>query len=138
MNCDLKTILYVEDDENIATITKMALSELGGYDVHHYLRGAYALDALCDVNPQLVILDVMMPFMDGPETFKRIREKPEGRNLPIIFMTARAQTHEQAQYMALGAEAVIVKPYDPLVLHEHIATLWQEIQMRQNSKDQTL
>ncbi|MEM8836702.1 MAG: response regulator [Pseudomonadota bacterium] len=127
MNDILQTILYVEDDESIAEITLLSLKEFGNFQVYHFYSGREALEALPLVKPQLVLLDVMMPFMDGIETLKFIRQMPEGENLPVIFMTARAQTHEQQRYLDLGAEAVIVKPFDPLSLSDQLNDMWDEI-----------
>ncbi|MEM8797432.1 MAG: response regulator [Pseudomonadota bacterium] len=127
MNDNLQTILYVEDDESIAEITLLSLKEFGKFHVYHFSSGREALEALPLVKPQLVLLDVMMPFMDGIETLKFIRQMQEGKDLPVIFMTARAQTHEQQRYLDLGAEAVIVKPFDPLNLSDRLNDMWDTI-----------
>tara|TARA_R110000765_G_scaffold50657_1_gene102846 strand:+ start:1845 stop:2096 length:252 start_codon:yes stop_codon:yes gene_type:complete len=75
--------------------------------------------------PQLVLLDVMMPGMDGPEALRRIRQLPQGRDLPAIFMTAKAQVHEQDEYIAMGALGVIVKPFEPVSLSATIRQMWK-------------
>ncbi|WP_417492254.1 response regulator [Maricaulis sp.] len=124
MSDDLKRILYVEDVGSIATVAVMVLEDLGGFEVRHFLSGQEALDALPGFAPQLVLLDVMMPGMDGPETLRRIRELPEGRDLPAIFMTAKAQVHEQDEYIAMGALGVIVKPFEPVSLSQTIRDMW--------------
>ncbi|WP_417493167.1 response regulator [Maricaulis sp.] len=124
MTDELKRILYVEDVASIATVAVMVLEDLGGFEVRHFLSGQAALDALPDFAPQLLLLDVMMPGMDGPETLRRIRELPEGRGLPAIFMTAKAQVHEQDEYIAMGALGVIVKPFEPISLSDTIREMW--------------
>lgn len=121
----LRKIVYVEDVEPIAFVTVMALEDLGGFQVRHYLSGQAALEALREDCPQLVLLDVMMPGMDGPELLRRIRKTPEGRDLPAIFMTAKAQLHEQEEYIAMGALGVIVKPFEPASLSDTIVDMWQ-------------
>ncbi|MGK0265880.1 MAG: two-component system OmpR family response regulator, partial [Maricaulis sp.] len=82
MTTELRKILYVEDVVPIATVAVMALEDLGGFQVLHFLSGQEAIEALPEFAPQLVLLDVMMPGMDGPETLRRIREMPQGRDLP--------------------------------------------------------
>jgi CheY-like chemotaxis protein len=125
MSDELKRILYIEDVQSIAMVAVMVLEDLGGFEVRHLLSGQEALDALPGFAPQLVLLDVMMPGMDGPEALRRIREMPEGRDIPAIFMTAKAQTHEQDDYIAMGALGVIVKPFEPISLSETIREMWK-------------
>ena len=120
----LTRILYVEDDPDIAEVATMALEEFGAYEVHHCSSGALALRRFPEVAPQLVLMDVMMPQMDGPETLRHLRDMPGGGDVPVVFMTARAQIHEQAAYRALGALAVIVKPFDPMTLSLQISEIW--------------
>jgi two-component system OmpR family response regulator len=124
MTTELRKILYVEDVVPIATVAVMALEDLGGFQVLHFLSGQEAIEALPEFAPQLVLLDVMMPGMDGPETLRRIREMPQGRDLPAIFMTAKAQLHQQEEYVAMGALGVIVKPFDAISLSDTIRELW--------------
>lgn len=127
MSQPLKRILYVEDDDDIAEITQMTLAEFGSFDVYHCPSGRSALAELPVYKPQLVLMDVMMPNMDGPETFRQMRQMPEGADVPVVFMTAKAQTHEQAAYMKLGASGVIVKPFDPMTLCEQINAIWEKV-----------
>lgn len=124
MTTALKTILWIEDDDGIAEVVKLTLEELGSFDVMHCASGQEALETLKTFRPQLVLMDVMMPGMDGPETMRRMRQMNEGADLPVVFMTARVQTHEQKQYMALGAVGVIAKPFDPMLLCGHIEKIW--------------
>lgn len=120
----LKKILYVEDDEDIAEIAVMTLEELGGFEVKHCASGMIALDQLSSYAPQLILMDVMMPGMDGPETFERIKETSSA-HVPVIFMTAKAQKHEQEEYINMGAVGVIVKPFDAMTLCSTITQLWE-------------
>lgn len=121
----LNKILYVEDDIDIALVAKLTLEAIGGFDVLHCASGQKALDAFPAYDPQLVLLDVMMPQMNGLQTFANLRLMPQARKIPIIFMTARAQTHEQAGYLKLGALGVIIKPFDPMTLSDYIKVLWE-------------
>lgn len=126
MHTPLKKILYVEDDLDIAAIAKLTLETLGGFDVLHCASGQEALDAVPTYEPQLFLVDVMMPRMNGMETLARLRLIPQSRHTPIIFMTARAQTHEQRVYLELGALGVVVKPFDPMTLSDSIKELWEK------------
>lgn len=122
----LTKLLYIEDDESIAQIVMMTLEDLGGFEVKHCDNGQDALDCVIEYAPQLILMDAMMPGMDGPETFEHLQNIPEASDIPVVFMTARAQLHEQSLYMKMGAIGVIVKPFDPLTLSEQLTTLWGE------------
>jgi two-component system, OmpR family, response regulator len=121
----LNKIILVEDDPDIQEIVLMTLKELGGYAVKICSGGQEALDNIVEFHPDIVLLDVMMPEMDGPTTFKAIRVMPEVKNVPIVFMTARSQTHEVKEYMDLGAIDVIRKPFDPVMLCGQIEQIWE-------------
>jgi two-component system OmpR family response regulator len=123
----LRRILFVEDDPDIQTVAKMALEALGGFTVLACSSGAEALAEVDGFSPDLVLLDVMMPGMDGPTTLAGLRERPAGREVPVVFMTAKVQTQEMVRYRALGAEEVIAKPFDPMALAERVRTIWSGI-----------
>lgn len=122
----LKKILYVEDDEDIAQITVMTLEEFGEFEVQHSISGVDALQELPKFLPQLVLMDMMMPEMDGLETFKRMKEISAIKNIPVIFMTAKMQAKEQQSYLDAGAIGVIAKPFDPEKLCDIINQMWQK------------
>ncbi len=127
MDSELSKILYVEDDMDIAAVCKMTLKKLGGFEVLHCDSGFLALDSFADFSPQLLLLDMMMPEMDGEETLQKIRELPGGEDIPAIFITAKAQTYEQEQYTSLkGVVGVIVKPFNPMELCTIVRNLWQK------------
>ena len=121
----LTKILYVEDDADIAEMTMMTLEHFGGFTVTHCKNGREALSSYPELAPQLILMDVMMPGMDGTETYSRLKANTSAPLAPIIFMTAKAQVHEQAAYINLGAIGVIVKPFDPVTLSDEILELWQ-------------
>ena len=125
----LRTILYVEDEPDIQSIAKMALEALGGWEVHLCDNGEQALERAESIQPDLILLDVMMPCMDGPTTLRALQERG-GRlaSIPVVFMTAKAQAHEVKQYQDLGALDVISKPFDPMKLPEQIRQIWQQAQ----------
>lgn len=124
MSSELKRILYLEDVGPIAEVGTMALEEFGGFEVRHCFSGPEAISALEEFEPQLCLFDVMLPGMDGPQTLEYIRKSAKGRDLPVVFMTAKAQIHEQEAYMKLGALGVIVKPFDPMALGDTVRGYW--------------
>lgn len=122
---ELKRVMLVEDDDDVAEIATIALETFAGFDVLRCARGHEALEAFESFAPQFVLLDVMMPGMDGPETLAHLRELRGGADTPVAFMTAKVQVHEQKAYLELGALAVIPKPFDPVSLGEKIKGLWK-------------
>lgn len=126
MSVVLQRVLYVEDDTDIRTIASMALEVVGGLTLQACASGAEALAAAGAFAPQLLLLDVMMPGMDGPTTLARLREFPAMRDVPVIFMTAKVQASEVEQYKTLGALGVISKPFDPMTLAGQVQALWQQ------------
>lgn len=121
-NAALK-ILYVEDDPDIQTIARIALEDIGKLDVRACESGAEALEAIENFQPDLMLLDVMMPAMDGPTLLTHLRKTANGANAKAVFMTARVQQNEVQQYLALGAIDVIPKPFDPLTLAEQVVRI---------------
>jgi len=127
MTAVLSKILYVEDDTDIQSVGKIALEMVGGFTLRNCSSGKEALDPQSIAfAPDLFLLDVMMPEMDGPTTLAKLREFPELTNTPVIFMTAKVQTSEVAYYNSLGAIGVIAKPFDPMQLATQIRQLWNE------------
>jgi CheY-like chemotaxis protein len=94
--------------------------------VHTADSGERAIDLAYDLRPDLVLMDVMMPGLDGPSTFKRMRESVLLADTPVIFMTAKVLPAEIAQFLQLGAIGVIVKPFDPLSLYTDLVALWNK------------
>ncbi|MBI5936370.1 MAG: response regulator [Betaproteobacteria bacterium] len=122
----MKHILAVEDDPDIQKVLKLALETVGGFHITLASSGQDALAALDRCRPDLILLDVMMPGMDGPTTLGRIRERAEHQATPTIFLTAKAQMHEIQHLLALGAIAVIAKPFDPMRLAEAVRAHWAQ------------
>ena len=125
MSKPLARILYVEDEPDIRAIAQMALEAVGGFTVIACASGSEALASAPGANADLLLLDVMMPGMDGPSTLKALRELPATANIPVIFMTAKVQAAEVAQYRELGAIDVIHKPFDPMELAAQINRIWE-------------
>lgn len=126
MTKELKNITYVEDEPDIREIARIALETLGGFTLDICSSGADAVARAPNFDPDLILLDVMMPGMDGIETFRKLRDEPSLRRTPIVFMTAKAQPEEIEQYMALGAVGIIAKPFDPLTLPDNVRAIWKQ------------
>ena len=121
----LTRVLYVEDEPDIQMVARLALEALGGFTVEICSSGNEALQRAPAFQPQLFLLDVMMPGMDGTTTLGRLRELPQFAATPIIFMTAKVQPNEVAGYKALGAVDVIPKPFDPMALSGQVQAVWE-------------
>lgn len=125
---ELKRILYVEDEPDIQAVTKLALEEIGGFSLEVCSDGNEALARAETFSPDLILLDVMMPGMDGPTTLKALREIASLQQIPAIFMTAKVQPHEVEEYKRIGAIEVIAKPFDPMTLSDNIKSIWKNHQ----------
>lgn len=117
---DKVRLLYVDDEPDIREIVAIALGLEAGLEVRVSASGADALVEAANWRPHLILLDVMMPGMDGPTTLRKLRAQPHGAHVPVVFITARTQTHEVQRLMSLGAAGVIPKPFDPLKLAESV------------------
>ena len=128
MNRDsLQEVLYVDDEPDIREIVQMALGLVPTLSVRTADSGIRALESMRERKPDLVLLDVMMPNMDGPTTLQQMRATPELQSIPVIFMTAKAMPQEVARFRSLGAAAVIPKPFDPMLLGEHVFAVWEQL-----------
>ncbi|WP_319529891.1 response regulator [uncultured Cohaesibacter sp.] len=125
MEPKLRRITYVEDDPDIRAIAELALGSIGGYAVDLCASGHEALEKVPGFSPDLILLDVMMPGMDGTETLERLKGKPDTTDIPVVFLTAKAQKHEVEEYRNNGAIDVIIKPFDPIELPYKISCIWQ-------------
>lgn len=120
----LQRILYVEDEPDIQAVAKLALEMVGGFQVMICGSGEEALEKVDEFAPDLILLDVMMPGMDGPTTLLRLRADAATAAIPVIFLTAKVQPAEVAQFQALGALDVIPKPFDPMNLANRVREIW--------------
>ena len=120
----LERILYVEDEPDIQAVAKVALELLGGFQVQVCGNGQEALAAVRDFAPDLILLDVMMPGMDGPSTLAQLRADPGTATIPVVFLTAKVQPAEVVYYQSLGALDVIAKPFDPMTLAAQVKQIW--------------
>lgn len=121
----LSRILYVEDDADVRKVATFALKMVGKFTVEACASGEEALEKAVAFAPQLLLLDVMMPGMDGPTTLIRLRELPEIAEVPAVFMTAKVQPQEVGRYRELGSLDVISKPFDPMTLAASVRGIWE-------------
>ena len=119
----IRKVLLVDDEDDIRTIGQLSLARVGGWETVLAASGAEALAKAAAEKPDLILLDVMMPGMDGPTTFGQLRAQPATAATPVIFMTAKVQKQEVARYLELGAVGVIAKPFDPMALPGDIRRL---------------
>ena len=124
----LSKILYAEDEPDIQTVALMALETIGGFTVRACNSGQEAIEAAAEFTPDLVILDVMMPGMDGPATLEALRKLPNMADVDVVFMTAKVQSQEVERYLQMGAVEVIAKPFDPMTLASQIEAIWERQQ----------
>lgn len=122
---DLKTVLYVDDEPDIREVVQLSLGLAPQLDVHVCDSGERALQVMPRLKPQLVLLDVMMPGMDGTATLSRMRADRALAQIPVIFMTAKAMPQEITRFRELGAAAVIAKPFDPMQLADQVFRIWE-------------
>jgi CheY-like chemotaxis protein len=120
----LTSLMYVDDDDDIREIVEMSLGLDGSIRIRTSAGGEQALAAMRSEQPDLVVLDVMMPGMDGPTILQRMRADPALEHIPVIFMTARTNPQDTAHFRGLSAIGVIAKPFDPMALGQQVKALW--------------
>lgn len=123
---ELKHILCIDDEADILEVTKMCLEVVGGYNVTTLNSTADIISKVSSVKPDLILLDVMMPEIDGPSLLTQLRSSQEFKNIPVIFMTARIQKKEVDEYLKHGAYGVISKPFEPMQLASQIQEIWNK------------
>jgi CheY-like chemotaxis protein len=122
--------MCIDDEIDILDVAQIALETVGGYTVSTCKSGKEGIEKIVSVKPDLILLDVMMPGLDGPATFRQINQIDELGHVPIIFMTAKVQPKEVTLYTDMGALGVITKPFDPMKLAHEVQGHWQKHQNR--------
>jgi CheY-like chemotaxis protein len=116
-----KRILIVDDEDDIREVAQVSLELVGNYDVVTAANGRDGIERARLDQPDAILLDVMMPDMDGPTTLAQLRNDPVTHAIPVVFLTAKTQTLERAKLAQLGAAGVLTKPFDPLKLASEVA-----------------
>jgi CheY-like chemotaxis protein len=114
-------ILIIDDEDDIREVAALSLETIAGWDVVTANSGTQGLARAIEQQPDAILLDVMMPGMDGPTTFRELRKNPATARIPVVLLTAKVQTNDQKRFADLGVEAVLLKPFDPLTLAAQIA-----------------
>lgn len=123
MTVEIKSVLLVDDEPDIRTIGAMSLRRVGKWEVRTASSGTEAIALATESVPDLILLDVMMPELDGPATLEALRKLPALAAVPVVFMTAKVQAREVERWLAIGAIGVIRKPFDPMTLPNEIRSL---------------
>ena len=119
----ISKVLLVDDEPDIRRIGELSLKRVGGFDVVMASSGGEAVTLAATFRPDVILLDVMMPEMDGPQTLAKLRTNPDLANVPIIFVTAKVQREDVLRLKALGAIGVVSKPFDPMALPNEVRRL---------------
>lgn len=120
---NISKILLVDDDKNIQLIAQIGLEDMPDWQIILASSGQECVNKATSELPDLILLDMMMPGMDGRTTLAKLRENPATASIPVIFMTAKVQKHEVDSYLSLGVAGVITKPFDPITLSQDILAI---------------
>jgi len=123
----LQRILLADDEPDILEVSKIALETVGGFEVEVCSSGAELLQLLPEFRPDLIIMDVLMPDMAGPEVLSRVRQLPDYSGIPVIFLTGVANGIELKALRDSGAADVILKPFDPMTLADRVDGIWDSV-----------
>lgn len=115
-----RRLLMIEDEDDIREVASTALEVIGGFTVATASSGPEGIDAAAATHPDAILLDVMMPGIDGPETLRRLREREETRGIPVVFLTASVQSADIEALRGLDCAGVIAKPFDPVTLADQV------------------
>ena len=118
-----RRILLVDDDQGIREVARTVLEMVGGYDVETAASGPEGLEKARTSPPDAIVLDVMMPGLDGPATFALLQEHPETRDVPVILLTAKTQPADRSRFASIGVAGMLPKPFDPMTLCDQIRAI---------------
>jgi CheY-like chemotaxis protein len=123
-----RRILIIDDDDDIREVAALTLEMVAGWDVVSANSGSNGIERAQEANPDAILLDVMMPGMDGPTTFQELQKIPETAKIPVILLTAKVQGADQKRFAELGVAAILFKPFDPLTLAKQMSDAlgWQQ------------
>lgn len=122
-----KTILLIDDEDDIREVATLTLETMGDFSVTSASGGEAGIECATRERPDAILLDVMMPELDGPSTLARLREIEVTRDIPVIFLTAKVQAVDRRRLADLGAVGIIAKPFDPMTLAEEVSALLAEV-----------
>jgi two-component system, OmpR family, response regulator len=119
-------ILHVDDEPAILAVTAYALKKIGGYTVSSCSDSTLALETARAFKPDIILLDVMMPKMDGMQTLAALRNDPDTREIPVVYLTAKVQPREVQELVQTGVDGVLGKPFDPATLCDNVESIWRK------------
>ncbi len=117
----IRRVLIIDDEDDIREVAALSLESVAGWEVIRASSGIEGLARAAEYQPDAILLDVMMPGMDGPSTFRELRKNEATRRIPVLLLTAKVQSTDQRRFADLGVEAVLFKPFDPMTLSSQIA-----------------
>ena len=116
-----RKILIIDDEDDIREVAALSLESVAGWEVVTANSGAQGLARAVEHQPDAILLDVMMPGMDGPRTFRELSKNPATAKIPVLLLTAKVQSSDQRRFADLGVASVLFKPFDPMTLADQIA-----------------
>lgn len=119
----VKRILIIDDEDDIREVAQLTLEAVGGWEVFTAESGSEGLATAQTEQPEAILLDVMMPEMDGIATFHQLQVNPLTRDIPVILLTAKVQTSDQRRFAELGVTGIVAKPFDPMTLTDQVAKI---------------
>ncbi len=119
----MRKVLIIDDEDDIREVAALSLEAVAGWNVITANCGPEGIRMAAAEKPDAILLDVMMPEMDGPTTFKNLQADPATSDIPVLLLTAKVQGVDQRRFASLGVKAVLFKPFDPLTLSEEMATV---------------
>jgi CheY-like chemotaxis protein len=124
---NITSVLLVDDEDDIRTIGQISIEDVGGWRLFQASSGAEAVEVAAREQPDVILLDVMMPGMDGPTTLEQLRTNASTARIPVIFMTAKVRSDEVPKYATAGAAGVIAKPFDPMTLPDEVRGIVRDL-----------
>ncbi len=118
-----KRVLIIDDEDDIREVAQVSLEAIGGHEVVTASSGTEAVQKAASERPDAILLDVMMPELDGPATLARLRSEPETQDIPVVFLTAKVREADVERFMALGVAGVLAKPFDPMTLADQVSSV---------------
>ncbi|QIZ71392.1 response regulator [Oxynema aestuarii] len=118
-----KRILVIDDEDDIREVAQLSLEMVGGWQVLTASSGPEGIEVASEQKPDAILLDVMMPELDGPSTFKKLQDNPETAKIPVILLTAKVLSADRQRFAELGVTAIVAKPFDPMNLATQVAEL---------------
>jgi CheY-like chemotaxis protein len=124
----MRRILIIDDEDDIREVAALSLEATAGWQVLTASSGAKGIEIAIAEQPDAILMDVMMPGVDGPTTFRNMQQIPDIAHIPVLLLTAKVQGVDQRRFANLGVTAILFKPFDPLTLAEQIAEVlhWDE------------